>query len=779
MKSRSLLYVVLALLLPILLCFSCIDSVSYPSDSSDDADVNTPPISDGGTTDDDSLPRDNEPPSVPTNLALNVISSERIDLTWSASSDDVGVQGYNIYQNDNQRSTSSVTYFSDTGLMSDTPYCYSVTAYDEAGNESGLSNRICENTLADVPLPAKFCIAVGAPGGEITCDYDPQISVLEGESKSFRFDLLEIEPTGEEVSLTVDDSAAPVGADAMFDVGTLSVNDHSTFTVTANSFVEPGEAKFTLIGNGPSGTFSRDIYVTVAPADSFFADDAKPIDVEIESGGTTALVADCLGGPRLMRVSLSDMRASQTIVSGIGRRGDGFCLTSLEIESGGLTALVGWGRNYFFTGGESKMLRVELATGELETVASGFNSLIDIEVEDGGTSAIVIDEDWSQSNQRIFRVYLGDGTQGGTIANLRATDLAIESGGETAIVTDGSNTYLRLNLGTDAQTILTNLGSGSDGQHLILEPGGEYAITSGLARVNLTTGERTNLAGSGFGGGVWNGAALDLEADGNIIRLAPPRIERVILVSSPTVVASPGGSGALAVTGDGAFAYVVNQANIYKINLSTGATFGTVNLDGSYYFSRLALLPGETAALGLANGALVNIDLATGAISEVLNSVLCLKAVAVESSGNTALVVDDNLSRLIRVDLTATNTFIPIANNIVDSDVGCNGMPSSLQIESGGATALVSGDGPVYRIDLATFAKEIIYAGPAGSKIAIMPGGKLLTADAVSLLVIDLTTGERTRLGLASMYMDFALEPGGTTALISSSSSDLLRLTLP
>ena len=95
---------------------------------------------------------DTTPPSVPTGLSVsptstyvnsNSTSSIQVSLSWSASTDNVGVTGYNMYRNGVKITTSSstVTGTSFTDVVSSTPwmYSYAVSAYDAAGNISGYS----------------------------------------------------------------------------------------------------------------------------------------------------------------------------------------------------------------------------------------------------------------------------------------------------------------------------------------------------------------------------------------------------------------------------------------------------------------------------------------------------------------------------------------------------------------------------------------------------------------------------------------------------------------
>ncbi|HSM38247.1 MAG TPA: DNRLRE domain-containing protein, partial [Candidatus Limnocylindrales bacterium] len=96
---------------------------------------------------------DNEPPSAPTGLDAAAPSSNRVDLTWNAATDNVGVTGYEIWRDGSLVTTvGQQTTFSDLGRAADTTYQYQVRARDAAGNVSAPSNT------ATVTTPA-------APGG--------------------------------------------------------------------------------------------------------------------------------------------------------------------------------------------------------------------------------------------------------------------------------------------------------------------------------------------------------------------------------------------------------------------------------------------------------------------------------------------------------------------------------------------------------------------------------------------------------------------------------------
>src|SRR5207302_9751089 len=93
-------------------------------------------------------PPDTTPPTVPTGLTASAVSSSQINLSWAASSDNVGVSGYRVYRDGAQIATTSTTFFSNTGLSPSTTYSYAVAAFDAAGNLSAQSGPASATTLA-------------------------------------------------------------------------------------------------------------------------------------------------------------------------------------------------------------------------------------------------------------------------------------------------------------------------------------------------------------------------------------------------------------------------------------------------------------------------------------------------------------------------------------------------------------------------------------------------------------------------------------------------------
>ncbi len=90
---------------------------------------------------------DTQAPSVPGALAASNVSQTTADLSWNASTDNVGVTGYTVYQNGSSIVTTSGTSYQVSGLSANTAYDFSVSANDAAGNDSGQSSAISVTTL--------------------------------------------------------------------------------------------------------------------------------------------------------------------------------------------------------------------------------------------------------------------------------------------------------------------------------------------------------------------------------------------------------------------------------------------------------------------------------------------------------------------------------------------------------------------------------------------------------------------------------------------------------
>jgi len=116
---------------------------------------------------------DTQAPSNPTSLTASNITQTTVDLSWTASSDNVGVTGYDVYQGASNLGTVTGTSVQVTGLIASTAYSFSVRARDAAGNVSGASNTVNITTLApagDTQAPSNPTSLVASNVTQTTVD---------------------------------------------------------------------------------------------------------------------------------------------------------------------------------------------------------------------------------------------------------------------------------------------------------------------------------------------------------------------------------------------------------------------------------------------------------------------------------------------------------------------------------------------------------------------------------------------------------------------------------
>src|SRR5438552_1221521 len=94
---------------------------------------------------------DTTPPTTPTGLTAGVAGLTGANLSWGASTDNVGVTGYIVRRNGVQVATPATTTFADTGLPAATTYSYTVAARDAAGNISPNSASVSVTTPPPPP----------------------------------------------------------------------------------------------------------------------------------------------------------------------------------------------------------------------------------------------------------------------------------------------------------------------------------------------------------------------------------------------------------------------------------------------------------------------------------------------------------------------------------------------------------------------------------------------------------------------------------------------------
>jgi chitodextrinase len=96
---------------------------------------------------------DTQAPTAPSNVTLGTRTTSSISISWTASTDNVGVAGYDLYLAGSAVGTATTTAYTFTGLTCGTNYTLAVDAYDAAGNHSAqatvlISTSACPDTQA-------------------------------------------------------------------------------------------------------------------------------------------------------------------------------------------------------------------------------------------------------------------------------------------------------------------------------------------------------------------------------------------------------------------------------------------------------------------------------------------------------------------------------------------------------------------------------------------------------------------------------------------------------
>ena len=112
-------------------------------------------------------PADTTPPTT-SSLSASGTTTSSTNLAWTAATDNVGVTGYNVYQNGVLKTTTTATFLAITGLNASTSYSFYIMAKDAAGNSSAASNTVNVTTLALADTTAPTSSTLSASGTTTT-----------------------------------------------------------------------------------------------------------------------------------------------------------------------------------------------------------------------------------------------------------------------------------------------------------------------------------------------------------------------------------------------------------------------------------------------------------------------------------------------------------------------------------------------------------------------------------------------------------------------------------
>ncbi|MDC8004976.1 GEVED domain-containing protein [Aureisphaera galaxeae] len=204
---------------------------------------------------------DTQAPTAPTNLTSSNITDTTVDLSWNASTDNVGVTGYEVFESGSSIGTVTGTGATVTGLTANTSYSFTVRAFDAAGNNSGFSNTENVTTTGGGGGPGQIAGYFFETGFEGWSDPGSDCARINNASRAFEGNF----------SIRLRDNTST--SNTVSPVLDLTGNSQITFEfhVFPNS-MEPGEdffveffngTSYQVIGNYASGTdFTNNVFFT-------------------------------------------------------------------------------------------------------------------------------------------------------------------------------------------------------------------------------------------------------------------------------------------------------------------------------------------------------------------------------------------------------------------------------------------------------------------------------------------------------------------------------------
>jgi chitodextrinase len=162
-------------------------------------------------------PPDTTPPSVPQDQTMSAATETSFVMSWSASTDDVGVTGYNLYLNGVRVATVTTTSYTYTGLTCGTTYTVALEARDAAGNVSnraqamGPASTLACSSPPSPPPPPSDPTGPEQPTGLLVDDSSPTTVSLSWNSGGANVDGYGVYVDDSRVSSTTEPRATVSG----------------------------------------------------------------------------------------------------------------------------------------------------------------------------------------------------------------------------------------------------------------------------------------------------------------------------------------------------------------------------------------------------------------------------------------------------------------------------------------------------------------------------------------------------------------------------------------
>ena len=213
---------------------------------------------------------DQTPPTTPGNLRVTGTTTTTASLAWNASTDDVGVTGYQVSRGATVVGNVAGLTFTDTGLTANTTYSYTVRALDASGKQSAATAAVSATTAQ---VTQDYTVGV-SPGS---------LSLARGGTASTTIAITRTNFTGA-VGFTA--TGLPAGVTVAFSPSTATTGNSVTATFTASSTATLGAATVTITGTSGAVTRNTSVSLTVTTGSDFTI--TAPGPASVARGGTAS-----------------------------------------------------------------------------------------------------------------------------------------------------------------------------------------------------------------------------------------------------------------------------------------------------------------------------------------------------------------------------------------------------------------------------------------------------------------------------------------------------------
>ncbi len=151
-------------------------------------------------------PTDSDPPTTPTDLTQTDATENSLSISWTPSSDAVGVAGYGLYRNGSSVGSSSVPSATIGGLACGTTQSVGVDAVDGAGNRSPITTIQAQTSPCDTISPS---VSITSPAAGASVSGTTQVSADASDNTG----LVGVQFRLDGANLGVEDTTAPYRVD--------------------------------------------------------------------------------------------------------------------------------------------------------------------------------------------------------------------------------------------------------------------------------------------------------------------------------------------------------------------------------------------------------------------------------------------------------------------------------------------------------------------------------------------------------------------------------------